>query len=103
MQCIYRSLPKMSRLNAGLTSSQMPYAVSIGLQFLFRELSYRFVKLAEYCGFVIRQRSRYRYRIGNMMTQQIDPDIQTVDKYSHLNQSLNFWFLNICTVQYLLI
>lgn len=93
----------MSRLKSGLKSSQMPYPVSIGFQFLFRKLSYRFVKFSEDCGFVVRQCSSNWYRIGNMMTQQIDPDIQTVDKCAHLDQTLNFRFLNICTVQYVLV
>lgn len=67
----------MSRLNAGLESSQMPYPVAISFQFLFRKLGYRFVKLTEYRGFVIRQRSCNRYRIGDMMSEQIDRDIQS--------------------------
>lgn len=47
--------PKMSRLNAGPVSSQMPYSVPMGFQFLFREPGYRFVKFTEYRGFIIRQ------------------------------------------------
>lgn len=36
-------LPKMSRLKAGLKSSQMADAVAIGFQFIFRKPGYRFV------------------------------------------------------------
>ena len=69
----------MSRLNKGLGSSQTPYPASIGFQFLFGEPSYRLVKFTEYRGFVIRQCSGDRYRIGNMMAKQIDPNLQSVD------------------------
>ena len=62
----------MSRLNTGLESSQMPYPAAIGFQFLFGELGYRLVKFTKYRSFVVRQCSGYRYRIGNVMTQQID-------------------------------
>lgn len=44
---LIESLPKMSRLKAGSESSQMPYPVPIGFQFLFRKLSYRFIKYTE--------------------------------------------------------
>lgn len=77
-------------------SSQMPYPVAIGFQFLFRELGYRFVKLAKYRGFIIRQCSRNGYRVGNMMTEQIDADVQSVDECAHLNQTLDLRFLNVC-------
>ena len=93
----------MSRLNAGSKSSQMPYPVTIGFQFLFRELGYRFVKLTEYRGFVIRQCSCDRYRIGNMMPEQIDPYIHSVDKCAHLDQTLNLRLLNVRAVKYFLI
>lgn len=93
----------MSRLKTELKSSQMPYPVSIGFQFLFRKLGYRFVKLTEYCGFVIRQCSCYWYSIGTMMTEQIDRDIQSVDKRPHLNQPLNLRLFDVCAVQHLLI
>ena len=93
----------MSRLNAGLESSQMPYPVAIIFQFLFRKLGYRFVKLTEYRGFVIRQRSCNRYRIGDMMSEQIDRDIQSVNECAHLDQTLNLRLLDVCAVQYFLI
>lgn len=93
----------MSRLRAGLKSSQMPDPVSTGFQFLFRKLSYRFVKLAEHRGFVIRQCSRDGYRVGNMMAEQIDADVKSVDKRAHLYEALDFRFLYICPVRHLLI
>lgn len=81
----------------------MADAVAIGFQFLFRKPGYRCVELAEYCGFVIRQCSGDWYRIGNMMTEQINPDIQMADKCAHLNQALYFRFLDVFAVQDFLI
>lgn len=50
-----------------MKSSQMPYPVAIGFEFLFRKLCYRFVKFPEYHSLVIRQYTGYRYCIGNMV------------------------------------
>lgn len=44
-------------------SSQMPYTLAIGFQFLFRKPGYRFVKFTEYRGFVVRQCSRNRHSV----------------------------------------
>lgn len=93
----------MSRLEAGLESSQMPYPAAIGFKFLFGELGYRFVKFTEYRSFVVGQCSGDWYRIGNMMSEQVDPDIQSINECPHLQQPLNLRLLGICAVQYLLI
>ena len=61
----------MSRLEAGLESSQMPYPAAIGFKFLFGELGYRFVKFTEYRSFVVGQCSGDWYRIGNMVPSRL--------------------------------
>ena len=90
----------MSRLETGLKSSQMPYPAAIGFQFLFRKLRYRFVKFSEYRGFVVRQCSRDWYCIGDMVTEQVDTDIQSVNQRPHLHQPLYLRFLDIGAVLY---
>ena len=81
----------------------MPYPVAIGFEFLFRKLGYRFVKFTEYRGFVVGQCSGYRHRIGNVMTKQIDPDIQSVNKCPHLHKPFDFRLFHISSVYDLLI
>ena len=57
-------------------SSQMPYPAAIDFEFLFGELGYRLVKFPEYLRLVVRQSSGNWYRIGNVMTKQIDLYLQ---------------------------
>lgn len=81
----------------------MPYPVAIVSQFFLWKLGYRLVKFTEYRGFVVRQSSRDRYRIGNVVAEQVDPDVQSVDKCPHLHQSLYLRLLYICAVLHFLI
>ena len=93
----------MGRLRTEAASSQMPYPVSIGFQFRFRKPGYRFVKFTEYCGFVARQCTCNWHRIGNMVTEQIDFDVQPINECPHLHQTLYLRLLDICAVQHVLI
>lgn len=46
----------------------MPYPAAVGFEFIFRKLSYRFVKFPEDSHLVIGQRSGDWYRIGYMVS-----------------------------------
>lgn len=64
-----KACPKLSRLKAGLKSSQMPYPVAVGFEFLFGKLGYRLVKFGEDSRFVVWQCPGYRYGVGNMVAE----------------------------------
>lgn len=81
----------------------MPYPAAVGFEFIFRKLSYRFVKFPEDSHLVIGQRSGDWYRIGYMVSHKVDFDLQAVNESSHLNQSLNLWFFLIRAVKHFLI
>ena len=93
----------MQSVNADLVFLQMPDSAAVGFQLIFRKPDYSFVKFTKDCGFVIGQCSCDRYRVGYMVAEQVDFDVQLVDERPHLHQSFDFRLFDICAVQHFLI
>lgn len=93
----------MQSVNADLVFLQMPYSAAVGFQLIFRKPDYSFVKFTKDCGFVVGQCSCNRYRVGYMVAEQVDFDVQLVDERPYLHQSFDFRLFDICAVLHFLI